>query len=82
MTKHIMATASLLKEDYNYIETYGIHQIFVNAAVQLCAIRPEFPFTFLRQYFQVLESVSYIKCKLRAQTHTHTRSMHASCDGW
>lgn len=56
-----MATASLLKEDHNYIETHGIHQIFVNAAVQLCAMRPENPFSFLRQYFQVLESVSYIK---------------------
>lgn len=79
-----MATASLLKEDFNYIETHGIHQIFVNAAVQLCAIRPELPFTFLRQYFQVLESVSYIKNNLKKKSlkHTHTSPrMHASCDG-
>lgn len=53
-----MAEASMPQEDHNFIESNGIQQIFVNAAVQLCSMRPENPFSFLRQYFQVLESVS------------------------
>lgn len=54
-----MAMASLLpKEDQNYIDSNGIQQIFVNAAVQLCSMRPNNPYTYLREYFQVLENVS------------------------
>lgn len=48
-----------LRECENYIQTHSIQKVLKDCIVQLCVIRPENPISFLRQYFQKLERVSY-----------------------
>lgn len=49
-----------LRECENYIQTHSIQRVLKDCIVQLCVIRPENPISFLRQYFQKLERVSFI----------------------
>lgn len=48
-----------LRECESYIQTHSIQRVLKDCIVQLCVIRPENPISFLRQYFQKLERVSW-----------------------
>lgn len=49
-----------LRECESYIQSHNIQRVLKDCIVQLCVARPENPISFLRQYFQKLERVSFI----------------------
>ena len=48
-----------LRECEDYVQRHNVQQILKDCIVQLCVARPQNPITFLREYFQKLERVSY-----------------------
>lgn len=48
-----------LRECESYIQTHSIQRVLKDCIVQLCVMRPDNPISFLRQYFQKLERVSF-----------------------
>lgn len=54
-----MEEEQCLLECENYIQSHSIPSIIKGCIVQLCVNKPENPVTFLRQYFQKLERVSF-----------------------
>ena len=48
-----------LRECEDYVQKHHIQQILKDCIVQLCVSRPDNPVSFLREYFQRLERVSY-----------------------
>jgi len=49
----------LMQECENYVQTHNIQQLLRDCIVQVCLSRPDNPISFLREYFQKLERVSY-----------------------
>lgn len=49
-----------LRECEAYVQRHNIQQILKDCIVQLCVSRPANPVSFLREYFQKLERVSYM----------------------
>ena len=47
-----------LKDVEAYVKKHDIQQVLKECIVQLCISRPENPFTFLKEYFEHLETVS------------------------
>lgn len=54
-----MEEEQCLHECESYIQNNNIQLLLKGCIVQLCVNKPENPVTFLRQYFQKLERVSY-----------------------
>lgn len=54
-----------LRECETYVQTHNIQQILKDCIVQLCVNRPRQPISFLREYFQKLERVSFSFVSLR-----------------
>lgn len=48
-----------LHECETYIQSHNVTLLLKDCIVQLCVNKPENPVSFLRQYFQKLERVSY-----------------------
>ncbi len=46
-----------LRECEDYVQRHNVQQILKDCIVQLCVARPDNPITFLREYFQKLETV-------------------------
>lgn len=59
-----MEEEQALQECEAYVQTHNIQQILKDCIVQLCVNRPINPISFLREYFQRLERVSYITLRL------------------
>lgn len=55
-----MEEEQCLHQCENYIQNHSIQSLLKDCIVQLCLHKPENPVTFLRQYFQKLERVSFV----------------------
>lgn len=55
-----MEEEQCLHQCASYFQSHNIQLLFKDCIVQLCLHKPENPVTFLRQYFQKLERVSFV----------------------
>lgn len=50
-----------LRECELYVQKHNIQALLKDSIVQLCTARPERPMAFLREYFERLEKVKYMR---------------------